>query len=152
MFDYVNMYYLLGIWCFAGVVALVPMFVKAYWAKLIVIPVVFFAIGTSFLVTEQYLGSPLRGHPVGEFEYVAHEISIVDSEKYIFLWSRVEGDNKLNRFPWSKEDEEKMEEAERQREQGYDQYGSYESSGHGEKSTIGKFEFYKLPKTQKFTK
>ena len=68
------------------------------------------------------LGSPILGHPEGEFTYVYHEVK----GESIYLWAWTEDkQDRLYAFPYDQETAEKLEEAKQRSQEGNTQEGAF---------------------------
>lgn len=119
-----NEYYLLGIWTFAALVSLTPMFVFSGWKKLLVIPLLFAAVYLSFDSNRKLLATPWYGEPTGEFVTVHHKLTNINDVEHVVLWASTDKE-RLYIFPATKQNKQKLEEAQQAREQGMAMIGKF---------------------------
>lgn len=119
-----NEYYLLGLWTFAGVVALTPMFIFSDWKKLLVIPLIFGTIYLSFLSNRDLLATPWQGKPSGEFTVRNHITTYINDQEHIVLWAN-NGAERLFVFPSTEQNKKELEKNQEATEQGTAMVGKF---------------------------
>jgi hypothetical protein len=116
---------LVGIWLFAGLLCMMPLLWKTTWQKFIIVPVVFLAIYASFFVNEKFIGRPYNMIPIEKWIYQGHRFEIIEKQKMITIWTIIDKDDRLFRFPWTKEKQEKLRAARKLHRKGVPQVGQF---------------------------
>ena len=120
-----NQSILIGIWALAGLIALIPLFIKLNWKKYLVVPLIFFTVYVSFITNEEFLGTPIYDFPKGEFAYVWHTVTNIDNEKTITLWIRQDDKYRLYSFPYIKAAREALKRAKKAKKNGKTMQGHF---------------------------
>jgi len=76
-------------------------------------------------------GAPVKEYPKDDWQYIHHEIMLVDEEKTIFIWTYNDVGNRLHQIPYDREIAKKLEKAKNSQRNGFAQTGQFTPTGSG---------------------
>ena len=87
--------------------------------KMSFIPLMFAALFLTFTANKDILGSPSPNIPDKEFIYIAHQVQLINDNKYLVFWgnTKLRG-SRLYIMEYSKKEEEKLKGADKQIKEG----------------------------------
>ena len=139
------------IWAFAGLICIIPLFRQCKVQKFIVVPIVFAAIYLSFITNLDFIGRPYYAKP-DKFLYKHHTVDTIKEQTWITLWAMVDKQDKLYRFPFNKETEEKLKQSQKRSQEGTPQVGEFKKGKKQKNTQGGDLLMYDFPYQQRMEK
>lgn len=118
---------LMILWILAGLFCFIPLLVKKWYLRYAVVPFVLAAVYASFVVNNEFIGRARYHLPDKEFVFKSYSVKTIGQEKFITMVITDDFDELLIRFPWTKENQQKLEEAKKRSEKGIAQMGKFKS-------------------------
>lgn len=118
---------LMILWILAGLFCFLPLLVDKWYLRYAVVPFVLLAVYASFIVNNEFIGRARYHLPDKEFVFKSYSVKTIGQEKFITMVITDDLDELMIRFPWTKENQQKLEEAKKRSERGIAQMGKFKS-------------------------